>query len=220
MKPLETLVDQLSKPVPLEEAAQREGLPFQPGLYAWWVSQPGALPQLPLVPREDGLSLLYVGMAPSSKESKETLRSRVAKKHIRGTLANSTFRRTLVALLWQSQGWQPQNTRKLVTISRADNEALTRWMDANLRVAWAAVKEPWSVEASVLASLKPPLNQAQKPRHPLHAVLCEAHELLEDSGIEVKIATVRPAQKPPASGPPRGRGGAPGRGNRGRTTSK
>lgn len=62
---------------------------------------------MPLRRRQDGLSLLYGGLARSVPESRETLRSRVGGKHILGVLGQSTFRRSLAALLWQEQGWRP-----------------------------------------------------------------------------------------------------------------
>lgn len=92
---LDRLCRDLSSPQTLKAAASLSGPPETGGLYSWWITDPTALPTFPLKPRQDGLSLLYVGIAPSRVTSSQTLRSRVLGERIRGNLCNSTFRRSL-----------------------------------------------------------------------------------------------------------------------------
>jgi len=118
------------------------------------------------------LQLLYVGIAPNGAESKATLRSRVVGDHIRGTTATSTLRRTLAALLHERQGWQSRWTTRPVLVNR-DELALSEWMGEKLQLTWAEHPEPWTVEAAVIAELKPPLNQADNQAHPRYGYVQE-----------------------------------------------
>src|SRR5215217_50664 len=81
------IVDELRtrEPVPLDVARAIDGVPAEPGFYAWWLIDGAALPEVPL----DGPPphLLYVGIAPSRATSRATLRSRVLGNHIGGNLA-------------------------------------------------------------------------------------------------------------------------------------
>jgi hypothetical protein len=104
-----------SDPVTVADARRAEkdgGIPDEPGVYAWWLASPDALPTvLPSPhPTEPELRLLYVGIAPKDATSNETLRTRVLKKHLGAGLAGSTFRRSLAALLWEKHGWTPRLT--------------------------------------------------------------------------------------------------------------
>ena len=63
MKSLETLIEQLSEPVSMEQAAAPGGLPYQPGLYLWWVRQRDAL-RLRLVAIDIRLHLRRVDLEP------------------------------------------------------------------------------------------------------------------------------------------------------------
>src|SRR5690242_341491 len=81
------------------EAVAVEGVPAEPGFYAWWPTS-AALPTVPLHGRGmDGFGLLYVAIAPRRQSS--SLRSRVCRQHIAGNVTASTFRSGLAALLWK-----------------------------------------------------------------------------------------------------------------------
>jgi hypothetical protein len=136
------------------------GVPDAPGIYAWWIADGTALSDVPPRPHPTlPLWLLYVGIAPSRPTSKATLRRRVLRQHLRGNLAASTFRRSLAALLWRSQGWTPRLTASgRLTFDAAENAALTAWQEDQLRLSWCAVDEPWFTESEVFRSMKAPLN--------------------------------------------------------------
>jgi hypothetical protein len=117
--------------------ARRPGVvPGEPGVYAWWLSSvPDELPEVPLQPRHDnGLSLLYVGIAPRRPSSRQTLRTRIVGNHLRGNVGASTFRLSLTALLWEREGWRPHWRSTRVQLPPEDNAALTRWQEQHLRV--------------------------------------------------------------------------------------
>lgn len=107
----------LSSPVGIAEATAPDGVPAEPGLYAWW-GPAGAIPGItgPAHLSSD-LELLYVGIARSGQASRSTLRSRVVGNHIRGTTGQSTLRRSLAALLSEREGWRSRWTTRPVHIS-------------------------------------------------------------------------------------------------------
>ena len=147
-------------PVLLEKAVASDGLPREPGLYAWW-TVPGSIPGVPRCPHpsDPDLDLFYVGISPSRATSSGTLRSRVKGNHIGGNTGGSTFRLTLASLLFEEMGWKPEMADRPV-LSRENNSALTAWQHEHLRLTWAVHPEPWVIEHEVIAHLKPPLNLA------------------------------------------------------------
>ena len=185
----------LLSPLTLEEASLKDGLPSTPGLYAWWIIDPTKLARVPLVTQENGLSLIYLGIAKSGPSAASDLRSRVLGKHIRGSLGNSTLRRSLAALLWEEQGWTPIRPGDRVLLSPGENGLLSQWMAQNLRVAWLPHPEPWTVEAELIARLQPPLNVMANQDHPFYPTIRAARAALEAASLgKVKAATSVPRQ--------------------------
>ncbi len=156
----EVVAELTAIPKSLDEATGANGLPREPGLYAWW-TVPGSIPDVPRSPHPTvpDLDLFYVGISPSNAKSSQNLRKRVAGNHIKGNTGGSTFRLTLASLLFEAKGWQPVITdRPLLTPE--DNKALTAWQHEHLRLTWATHPEPWVIEHDVIARLQPPLNLA------------------------------------------------------------
>ncbi|RBY88124.1 GIY-YIG nuclease family protein [Blastococcus sp. TBT05-19] len=161
----------LSTLVPLPTAAGE--VPAEPGLYAWWAPA-GAVPGIPGPAHPTvALELLYVGIAPSRTTSRASLRSRVLGNHAGGNTGSSTLRRSLAALLTDSQGYRTRWTSRTV-LEPADEQRLSAWMREHLSLTWAVHPAPWDVEAAVIERLTPPLNQADNRAHPLYAVVREA----------------------------------------------
>jgi len=74
-------------------------IPAAGGIYAWFFRKvPKDVPLQHCIVR-DGLTLLYVGIAPKYPGSKATLRSRIIRQHHRSNAAGSTLRLTLGCLL-------------------------------------------------------------------------------------------------------------------------
>ena len=167
-----------ARPVAIGEAV--DGLPREAGLYAWW-GPAGVIPGVtgPEHPTAD-LELLYVGIAGSGPSSKSTLRSRVVGNHIRGTTGQSTLRRSLAALLSEGEGWRSTWTTRPVLVAE-DEQRLSQWMAATLRLTWAPHPEPWTVEAAVIEQLQPPLNQADNRSHPLYRYVKDARSRWRES---------------------------------------
>jgi hypothetical protein len=175
------LIEQLTTPLrtPGKAAASGDvGAPSEPGLYAWWVA-PGELPgvQGPSHPTE-AFELLYIGIAPSRATSAATIRSRVVGQHLGGNIGGSTFRKSLTALLWQEKGWHPCWKSDRAMLPPNEEPLLSEWQQLCLRVRWAPRLEPWQVEATVIESMKPPLNLAANKLHPFHATLSAARAAL------------------------------------------
>ena len=132
----------------------------QPGCYAWFFGADalrqlaGTIQELPPLHLErccsrGDLVLLYIGTSSAKGlaagcEKPRSLRSRL-KNHLLGTAARSTLRRSLGLLLGQ-------HLRPYKTKFRLDDEdALSRWMQANAHVCFAETDDPDVLESSVLA---------------------------------------------------------------------
>jgi hypothetical protein len=169
MQPSDVVTTLAGNPRPLADVS----VPTEPGLYAWW-AVPSAVPGI-TGPRHAAadLELLYVGIAPSRATSRATLRSRVLGNHAGGSTGSSTLRRSLAALLTESQGYRTRWTSRTVLVPE-DEQRLTAWMREHLSLTWAVHPAPWEVEAAVIERMHPPLNQADNSAHPLYAVVREA----------------------------------------------
>ena len=166
MTTIERVVEALyAEPVSTDRARASPvagGLPTSAGFYAWWIA-PGSIPGLPhrSHPSADcDLDLLYVGIAPNSPTSKQTLRSRVVGNHLSGNTGSSTFRLSLASLLLDGEGFKPLATSTKYVLTREDNQRLSAWQRASLSLNWCEQAEPWAVEPAVIAAMQPPLNLA------------------------------------------------------------
>lgn len=181
----------VSTPVTIAHARRPDkdgGVPAEPGVYEWWLASSDALPEVPAYPHptEPGLRLLYVGIGPRDAASKETLRSRGLKKHVGSGLADSTFRRSLAALLWEEHGWTPRLTDAgRFKFSPEDDAGLRAWQERNLRLSWVHVERPWDVEDFAIGQLEPPFNLLDNDDHPFSEDMADARALF--------VATARAA---------------------------
>lgn len=133
------------------------------GLYGWWVDDAGAEDlRLGLgVPVRPGL--VYVGQAGATRRSggtsSSTLWGRVTGMHLGRNRGLSTLRHSLWAILAEAYG-----------PTRIDEELVTRWMYAHLRIVTVPVPDAdglGALESQVLVELDPPLNLAGMSTTPL-----------------------------------------------------
>jgi hypothetical protein len=168
------------KPVTLDVAKPQ--LPKMGGLYAWWIVG-AALPGVPANkhPLETDLDLLYVGIAPNGPASSATLRSRVVGNHMNGNIAASTLRRTLASLLINVLDLEPTKKGTNVVLPKDQNVRLSTWQKTHLRLTWFATPQPWLLEATVISTLRPPLNLEENETHPFYKTLSDARRALKQS---------------------------------------
>jgi hypothetical protein len=155
-------------------------VPATDGVYAWYFRQ--VPPRLVTAgcERSDGLTLLYVGIAPkrppanTGRPSRQTLRSRVS-DHYRGNAEGSTLRLTLGCLLRDQLGLclYRVGTGRRMTFSDGE-EALSVWMGANAYVCWLETSQPWTVESEIIGAVNLPLNLDQNQHSPNYEVVREA----------------------------------------------
>jgi hypothetical protein len=126
-----------------------------PGLYSWWADEQAAAHLSEGLVHEVQSGLIYAGLAgatpwPSGKPSTNTLWSRIPGMHLGKRHEFSTFRRTLGAI-------HAQRSSSLAV----DEEALTEWMKAHLRVLATPYEDADTLgrlETQVLRLLDPSLN--------------------------------------------------------------
>ncbi|UUW88643.1 DUF6884 domain-containing protein [Pimelobacter simplex] len=134
-----------------------------PGIYSWWVDEAGASDLALGLGHPIQPGLIYAGLAGATRSggttSSNTLWGRIATMHLGKKHEFSTLRRSLGSILAEADG-QP-------TI---DEEQLTRWMHAHLRVIPIPVADVDTLdhlESAILTELDPPLNLAKVPKTPL-----------------------------------------------------
>jgi len=144
------------------------------GIYAWWLIHSEALPAVPTTAHPgEPCGLIYVGVGPGRASSKRVLRARFG-DHGKDA-GRSTLRRALASFLYEREGWRLQWTDRPL-LAHADNDALTTWMNTNLRVQWVRVPEPWDIEAEIVREMRPPLNRTHNQEHPFYKQLGVARE--------------------------------------------
>ena len=104
-------IEALTRPAKLwsrTDVLGNDCVPRSPGVYSWYFREaPGGVPTDGCI-KHDGLTLLYVGIAPKNGKpaSAQTLRSRI-RYHMRGNAYGSTLRLTL-GCFGATGGWQRQ----------------------------------------------------------------------------------------------------------------
>lgn len=146
-------------------------VPAASGVYAWYFKQIPASVPIQDGHKQNGLTLLYVGIAPSRPQSSNTLRKRI-KNHLRGNAYGSTLRLSLGCLLADELGIQLRRvgSGKRKTFG-PDEAVLSNWMAHNAYVTWTLHPEPWHLEDELIRELSLPLNLRGNERHPFNPKL-------------------------------------------------
>jgi len=133
-----------------------------PGMYSWWVDAAGAADLSAGLGHPIEAGLVYAGLAGATRSggstSSNTLWGRIATMHLGGNHQFSTLRLSIGSILASAYGQRA-----------IDEEQLTRWMHAHLRVNAIPVGDVDSlgdVETEILAALDPPLNLAKVAKTP------------------------------------------------------
>lgn len=145
----------------------------EPGLYAWFVDEAGAIDLTAGLGHDIAAGLIYAGQAGAvfgSKTSDSTLHSRITTNHLGGNIRSSTFRFTLAAALAPSLALATSDHRRL---ARDAETRLSEWTKGHLWVATVAVEARVldGVETAVLDELNPPLNLDKMASSPLRTTL-------------------------------------------------
>lgn len=141
-----------------------------PGLYSWWVDERGAEDLSLGLECAIPSGLVYAGLAgatrwPSGRRSGNNLWSRIAGMHLGRNVDLSTLRMSLTAVLSAADVVQPR-----------DEDRLTEWMGAHLRVRVVPYSDPDTlgrVEEAVLRLLDPPLNLRGMATSPIRTRLTD-----------------------------------------------
>jgi hypothetical protein len=162
-------------------------VPAERGVYAWFFKEvPPGVPTDGCI-LQNGLTLLYVGISPSSDGGRGTLRSRL-RQHMRGNAEGSTLRLSLGCLLSKRLKIRLQRvgggTR--LTFGVEGEAKLSSWMDKNAFVAWKEHPKPWAVERRLLKELALPLNLDQND-HPYGTELAELRKNARDAARSLPI---------------------------------
>jgi hypothetical protein len=137
----------------------------EPGLYSWWVDEPGAKDLSDGLGHTVGPGRIYAGQTgatkwPSGRTGAMTLAKRIGRNHLNGRIRGSTFRLTLAAILAS-----PQRLRRLAPgrLDRESEQRLSQWMRAHLHVAVHRCPDRDALadlEQRIVTQLEPPLNLA------------------------------------------------------------
>ena len=137
-----------------------------PGLYSWWVDDPGAADLSRGLGHPVQGGLIYAGQAgatrvASGQRTQGTLWGRITGMHLAAEF--STFRRTLAAILGPVLG-----------LDTEDDPKLSAWISTHLGVNAVPVPDPdrlAKAETAVLDLLDPPLNLQGRPPTAIRARL-------------------------------------------------
>lgn len=179
-----TRAEILSKPCPIAR---------RPGTYAWYFKE------IPPCINSDGcikfeqLSLLYVGISPSSSHqngklpSSQTINDRI-RNHFKGNAAGSTLRLTLGCLLSEKLGIQLRRVAsgKKMTFG-AGEKKLNEWMSENALVTWIYLDKPWILEEELILKLFLPLNLDMNSRNVNHPIVSSARSEAKRIARELPI---------------------------------
>lgn len=162
--------------------------PSTAGVYAWFFKS--IPPKVPIEGcfKRDGKALLYVGISPGRRRSRETLNSRL-RFHYQGHAEGSTLRLTLGCLLESQLGTVLRRSGKRLIFGTAE-ERLSEWMAKNTAVTWVEVPTPRPLEEYLFQSLDLPLNIEGNRHHPF----CEELRAIRDKArtLAEKLPNLKP----------------------------
>lgn len=145
------------------------------GLYAWWDATSGSFDDfLPAdCPRFDWKLPIYVG------KSEGPICTRFERNHLAST-RYSSIRRSLAALLYGQigvlPGIEPVGKGK-VTMRQEEENRLTEWMLANLRVTWVELAfSPSQLEKAIIRKTSPLLNYTHASSSPYRKSIYDARK--------------------------------------------
>jgi hypothetical protein len=144
---------------------------MESGIYGWYFKGLEDLVPYGMHRLANGAVLLYIGTAPSRKESSNNLRKRI-RMHLTGNASGSTLRLSLGSVLRSTLGIGLQETGRTHRLTfRGGERLLNEWLDENAYVTWQTVAEPWALEPIVIRDLQPPLNLQHNETHPFSKAL-------------------------------------------------
>lgn len=154
-------------------------VPAASGVYAWYFRQfPAIIPSSDCLSYNE-LTLLYVGISPTSVNSKNDLRKRIV-DHFRGNAFGSTLRLSLGCLLADELGIELSQVGSGNRKTFGSGETLlSDWMAQNAFVTWTVHPEPWYLEDELIRELSLPLNLRGNESHPFYprlAALRKTHK--------------------------------------------
>jgi hypothetical protein len=150
------------------------------GVYAWWLSNPEALPGVPTTPhRTEPVGLVYVGIAPGTATSNRSLYKRFG-DHTREA-RRSTLRYGLASFLFEQEGWRLRWSTDRPLLAKPYDHALTAWMETNLRVQWVRRPQPLSIEPVIVRDMLPPLNRDHNQAHPFYEAVGKSRERFREA---------------------------------------
>src|SRR5262249_35211568 len=135
-----------------------------------------------------GFVLLYVGIAPGPRPSRQTLRDRL-RYHFRGNAEGSTLRLSLGCLLSESLGIELRRvgSGRRMTFG-AGERALDDWLGRSARIAWMVCDWPWKTEEYLIRTVSLPLNLDQNRHHLFHSKLAELRRVAKARARELPNA--------------------------------
>ncbi len=175
----------------------------QPGLYSWWVDEPGAHELSTGLGERVDSGRIYAGQAGARRgqtANESTIRSRIRGNHLGGSIRGSTFRLTLAAALFRPLDLRLVRPRRL---ERPSEHRLTDWMHSHLEVAvfpFAGREALRDLEDQVLDRLDPPLNLEGRPATALRAGLGLARARLSRPEATAAPAAGSEHEDPDAAG--------------------
>jgi len=139
-------------------------VPRMAGVYAWYFRVPPTKVPLEGCVQHEGLTLLYIGIAPKEPArngrppSRQTLWNRI-RSHYRGNAAGSTLRLSLGCLLADQLGIKlcKVGSGNKVTF-REGEHVLSAWMAENAYVCWHITADPSVLEEKLIGKMCLPLN--------------------------------------------------------------
>ena len=177
-------------------------------MYSWWIDASGAADVSAGLGAVVDAGLIYAGQTgatkwPSGRVGTTTLRDRLGRNHLRGSISGSTFRRTLAACLFDILGLRLTARGRL---ARESEHELSSWMQRHLALAvypFADRDALADLERRALVILDPVLNLEGMPLTPLRSQLSRRRRELARPSALVAPKTTSREQDASASRPPK-----------------
>ncbi len=132
------------------------------GIYFWFTNKTGLVKLK--IPLNNNLfqinnarinyHLLYIGIGPSSKNVKATLKDRIINNHLGSSIRSSTLRQSISALLKM----KAQYSSNKIFLNKIQESKISYFINNHLILGIIYNNKPWQDELNLISKYKPPIN--------------------------------------------------------------
>ena len=175
---------------PIDKGTIRNKINFKAGVYFWFTNEESLkkldIPICDKLFRIEGcnkpLYLIYIGIGPSNKNSKQFLKKRIASNHLGNKICNSTLRQSISALIGHTPSNKKVGKNMKIFVERDLEKEITDLITNTFSFGVIEHNEPWTIENKFIQTYQPPINLAGNQNGWFYSSMKERRDIHRERG--------------------------------------